>query len=143
MGEGSFSIRLAEQSDVDELYSFDLIAHQSEHRRAFIQRSVIAQNCYLACGMRIVGYAVLEYTFYEMGFVSMLYIHSDWRRHGVGTQLLGHLETLCKTDKLFTSTNLSNVPMQGLLARMRYILSGVIHGLDEGDPELIYLKRLP
>jgi hypothetical protein len=42
----------------------------------------------------------------------------------------------------FTSTNLSNIPMQSLLAKMGYLLSGVIHHLDEDDPELVYVKYL-
>ena len=50
--------------------------------------------------------------------------------------------SLCRTPKLFTSINLSNLGMQSLLAKSGYELSGVIHNLDEGDPELVYLKRL-
>jgi hypothetical protein len=56
--------------------------------------------------------------------------------------LLRHLESFCETSKLFISTNLSNLPMQSLLAKLVYVLSGVIHNLDEGDPELVYFKRL-
>ena len=26
--------------------------------------------------------------------------------------------------------------------RLEYVLSGVIHNLDEGDPEMVYFKRL-
>ena len=52
------------------------------------------------------------------------------------------MESLCRTPKLFTSTNLSNLPMQSLLAKLEYQLSGVIHNLDEGDPEIVYFKRL-
>ena len=88
----------------------------------------------------MLGYAVLEYTFFEQGFISMLYVRADHRRSGVGTALLSHLESVCRTRKLFTSTNLSNLPMQALLARLGYRLSGVIHDLDEGDPELVYIK---
>ena len=32
--------------------------------------------------------------------------------------------------------------MQSLLSKFGYVLSGVIHNLDEGDPEIVYLKRL-
>jgi hypothetical protein len=64
------------------------------------------------------------------------------RRNGAGAALVKHIESLCQTPKLFTSTNLSNLPMQSLLAKLGYILSGVIHNLDEGDPELVYFKRL-
>ena len=40
------------------------------------------------------------------------------------------------------ATNLSNLPMQALLAKLNYQLSGVIHNLDEGDPELVFFKRV-
>lgn len=32
--------------------------------------------------------------------------------------------------------------MQLLLAKLEYVLSGVIHNLDEGDPEIVYFKQL-
>ena len=44
-----------------------------------------------------------------------------------------------ETAKLFTSTNLSNQPMQRLLARPGWRSVGIIYGLDEGDPELFFL----
>ena len=132
-GRKVLSIQLATESNIDEICSFDLIAQQSDDRKAFIRHSVATRNCYIAIDRQIVGYAVLEYSFYETGFVSMLYVHSDWRRHSVGSTLVRHLESLCQTDKLFTSTNLSNLPMQSLLAQRGYKLSGVIHDLDEGD----------
>jgi hypothetical protein len=72
----------------------------------------------------------------------MLYVDSDYRRCGAGAALLKHMQSLCETPKLFTSTNLSNLPMQSLLAKLGYVLSGVIHNLDEGDPEIVYFKRL-
>ncbi|HNB51853.1 MAG TPA: GNAT family N-acetyltransferase [Anaerolineales bacterium] len=137
-----FTIRLATQNDIDEICALDQIARQDAHRVEFIQRAISAQTCYVGERGQIVGYAVLDYSFFEMGFVSMLYIHPDWRRHGAGVALMRHCETVCRTEKLFTSTNLSNAPMQALLARSGYQLSGVIHDLDENDPELVYVKRL-
>ena len=53
-----------------------------------------------------------------------------------------HMEQTCTTAKLFTSTNQSNAPMQALLNKLGYRQSGFIENLDEGDPELIYFKRL-
>ena len=71
----------------------------------------------------------------------MLYIRSDYRRNGAGAALVQHIESLCQTPKLFTSINLSNLPMQSLLAKLGYALSGVIHNLDEVYPEIVYFKR--
>ena len=48
----------------------------------------------------------------------------------------------CQTGKVFTSTNQSNLPMQRLCDRLGFIKSGYVENLDEGDPELIYVKLL-
>jgi GNAT superfamily N-acetyltransferase len=137
------SIRPAVENDIDALCSFDLIAQRENERREFIRRVVTSGECFVAVeGEKVIGYGVLNYTFYYVGCIDMLYIHSDYRRSGAGAALLQHLESLCKTPKLFTSTNLSNLPMQSLLAKLNYVLSGVIHNLDEDDPEIVYFKRL-
>ena len=137
------SIRPALESDVESLCSLDQTAQQSNERREFIGRSVADGTCYVAVSdQEVMGYGVLNYTFHHQGCIDMLYVAGDRRRHGVGTALLEQMERLCQTPKLFTSTNLSNLPMQSLLARCGYSLSGVIHNLDEGDPEIVYFKRL-
>lgn len=137
------SIRPAVENDLEALCSFDLIARRENERREFIRREVVSGNCFVAVtDEKVIGYGVLNYTFYYVGCIDMLYIHSDYRRSGAGAALLQHLESLCQTPKLFTSTNLSNLPMQSLLAKQDYVLSGVIHNLDEGDPEIVYFKRL-
>ncbi len=137
------SIRPAGESDVEALCALDLIARREDRRREFIRRAVASGTCFVAvAGGEVVGYGVLNYTFYSNGFVDMLYVRSDRRRGGAGAALLRHMESLCRTPKLFTSTNLSNLPMQSLLSQAGYELSGVIHNLDEGDPELVYYKRV-
>jgi ribosomal protein S18 acetylase RimI-like enzyme len=138
-----FSIRLAVSADIHSILRFDQVAQREERRRAFIAHSVDAGTCWVIVdAQQVAGYAVLNYSFFEQGFISVLYIHPDYRRQGAGLRLMQHLETICQTEKLFTSINLSNLPMQSLLARLSYLLSGVIHHLDEGDPELVYVKYL-
>ncbi len=137
------SIRLANESDVEDLCSLDLIAVREEKRREFIRRSVASNTCYVAVAKNeVIGYGVLNYTFFGNGSIDMLYVHSNHRRRGAGEVLLRYLESLCETPKLFITTNLSNLAMQSLLVKLGYALSGVIHNLDEGDPELVYFKRL-
>ena len=137
------SIRLANEGDVKALCSLDLVARRENKRREFIVRSVASGACSVAVAEdEVIGYGVLNYSFYDNGCIEMLYVHFDYRRRGAGAALLRHLESLCETSKLFTSTNLSNLSMQLLLAKLEYVLSGVIHNLDEGDPEIVYFKRL-
>jgi N-acetylglutamate synthase-like GNAT family acetyltransferase len=137
------SIRPAVETDIEALCSLDLVARRENERREFIRREVASGNCFVAVmNETVVGCGVLNYTFHHNGCIDMLYVDSDHRRRGAGAALLKHMESLCETLKLFTSTNLSNLPMQSLLAKLDYVLSGVIHNLDEGDPEIVYFKRL-
>ena len=46
----------------------------------------------------------------------------------------------CQTEKLFTSTNQSNGAAQRLFTSAGFVHSGRIEHLDEGDPELVYVK---
>ncbi len=132
------SIRSAVENDIEALYSLDLIAHRENERREFIRRVIACGECFVAVtDEKVIGYGVLNYTFYYNGCIDMLYVDSEYRRVGAGAALLKHLESLCQTPKLFTSTNLSNMPMQSLLAKLDYVLSGVIHNLDEDDPEIV------
>jgi len=136
------TVQLAAQDQIDAICALDEIARYNNERRQFIRRAVAEKSCYVAAGPQIIGYAVLDYSFFAQGFIAMLYVQQEWRQQGVGKILLEYLEKVCQTHKLFTSTNLSNLPMQRLLAKLNYRLSGVIHDLDEGDPELVYVKYL-
>jgi GNAT superfamily N-acetyltransferase len=130
-------------SDIESLCSFDLIAQRDHQRQEFIAVSVASRTCYVAAShSEVVGYGVLNYNFHSLGWIDMLYVAQDHRRQGAGRALVEHMESQCRTRKIFTSTNLSNLPMQTLLAKLGYTVSGVIENLDEGDPEIIYFKRL-
>lgn len=132
----------AECDDLEALYACDEFAAQSAHRRELIKRNVLAGNCYLAQASAALGYVMLDYSFFGNGFVSLLYVSQAARQRGVGCALMRHAESVCKTEKLFTSTNMSNAIMQALLNKLGYALSGVLHELDEGDPELVFFKKL-
>ena len=136
-------IRQGEPADVAGLIAFDHVARTDRRREEFIRHSIDAGACFVAtAGGAAVGYAVLEHGFFGNGIIAMLYIKADFRRRGAGSALVARYEAACVTPKLFTSTNLSNTPMQGLLTKCGYRLTGFIDNLDEGDPELVYLKRL-
>ncbi len=138
-----FTVRPATASDAPALCALDALAQQDESRRAFIARAVEDGHGYvIEAKGQVIGYAVLDTSFFGQGFISLLYIHPEHRRRGAATRLMQYLEQVCPTPKLFTSTNLSNRPMQALLAQLGYILSGVIYHLDENDPELVFVKYL-
>src|ERR1051325_2141304 len=108
----SFTVRSAAENDIQEISSIDSIAQTDEHRRNLIRRSVTAGDCFVISQEAILGFAILDYTFYDNGFVALLIVKSQFRRRGVGLALMQYLELVCQTAKLFTSTNLSNTPMQ-------------------------------
>jgi GNAT superfamily N-acetyltransferase len=137
------SFRPATAVDIESICAFDHIAQRESQRKEFLRRSVLSGACHIGAeNDEFICYGVLNYSFYDNGFVALLYVHSGHRRRGAGAELLGHLESLCETPKLFTSTNLSNLPMQSLLTKAGYVMSGVIHNLDESDPEIVYFKQL-
>ncbi|MDA1297732.1 MAG: GNAT family N-acetyltransferase [Chloroflexi bacterium] len=45
-------------------------------------------------------------------------MEDEFRRQGIGTALLLKAREICKTRRLWTSTNESNLPMRGLLEAM-------------------------
>lgn len=136
-------VREATPEDRDAIISFDQIARSDAGRVTFVERALCSETCLVVEQQgAIVAYAVLEYTFYEQGFVSMLYVAEAARRRGIGRTLMREIETRCRTSKLFTSTNQSNRPMQALLRELGYVPSGVIDNLDPGDPELVYFLDL-
>ncbi len=108
-----------------------------------LRKAVQSQICFLGlCEGKIAGFAIFDYSFYQQGFLSLLFVLPAYRRRGVADTLINYLEQNCATPKLFTSTNLSNLPMQSLLVKRGYLVAGVIHYLDEGDPELVYVTML-
>ncbi len=137
-------IKQAREEHIQAICSFDhVVKTDNGERGKFIRDSVRKEICYVAeMNGGAVGYTVLDYGFYACGMIEMLYVHSDFRRKGIGSELIKHIESICKTEKLFTSTNQSNLPMQGLMNRMGYVPSGFIDNLDDSDPEIVYFKRL-
>jgi N-acetylglutamate synthase-like GNAT family acetyltransferase len=91
---------------------------------------------------KVIAVAVLEYTFFEHGFVSWLYVTPVARRTGAGEILLRYVVSIRQTPKLFSSTNQSNRPMQTLFAKVGFEQTGVIHNLDPNDPEIVYYKAI-
>ena len=136
------NIRSAIPSDAESIIGFDHVAQSELSRVEFIKQSINSCQCYvIEYDERVVAFGVLEYSFYECGFISMLYVHPEFRRRGFGSELMIYLERSCKTEKLFTSTNQSNKTMRSLLESIGYQRSGIVENLDEGDPEIIYFKQ--
>lgn len=135
-------IRLATSSDTEAILAFDTIAQGEPARQTFIRKAVEAGYCtVIEANGQVVAYLIMERNFFGWPFIELVYVHNDHRQYGYATALMCHIEANCGTEKLFTSTNLSNLRMQRLLEKLGYTVSGVVHNLDEGDPEVFYFKR--
>lgn len=111
---------------------FDYIAGMIRARQMYVARD----------GWDRLGFITYKPDFFGHPFIDLLVVHPDARRQGVAAALVAHLERLLPDQKLFTSTNESNLPAQALFAKLGFVQSGRIENLDEADPEIIYYKWL-
>jgi ribosomal protein S18 acetylase RimI-like enzyme len=136
-------VEKATEKDLESIWALDRMVLGNSCRQDFLANAVRAGQCLIAqIGDTMVGFGVLEQSFYGHGFISLLIVHPNHRRRGIATTLIRHIESTCPTEKLFTSTNESNFIAQGLFEALGFVRSGYIENLDEGDPEIIYFKRL-
>ncbi len=131
-------------ADEGAMAALDPLARTSAERRALITEWVALGQAHVAFrDGRPAGYEALTRGFFRSPFVEMLMVAEGERRLGVGSALLGYLGGLVPAaEKLWTSTNTSNAPMRALLARAGFVPAGRVDHLDEGDPELVFV-RLP
>jgi ribosomal protein S18 acetylase RimI-like enzyme len=144
-GAKAHGIRDAAPEDAPQVVAIDIVAAVGDcERRASIEPWIAEGSMRVAIAAdEIVGYCVTERAFFGHWFVVMLVIAEGARRQGIGTELPLDAQRQRAAAKLFTSTNLSNQPMQRLLARLGWRSVGIVYGLDEGDPELLYLAPEP
>ena len=136
-------IDIAQASDVNQMVALDALVIGNARRKTLITELVGLQQGYIARQeSRIIGFLLMQHHFFGQPFIEVLIMHPSFRRQGVGTALMQHIEAVYTPGKLFTSTNASNKRMQQLCERLGYIRSGIVENLDEGDPELIYFKSL-
>jgi ribosomal protein S18 acetylase RimI-like enzyme len=115
-------------------------ASGDDDRRSAISRWIAEDTMRVAVTAdEVTGYCVTEHAFFGHAFVVMLMVAERSRGQGIGTRLLLDAQQRGATAKLFTSTNLSNQPMQRLLTRLGWRSVGIVYELDEGDPELFFL----
>jgi ribosomal protein S18 acetylase RimI-like enzyme len=135
-------IRKATVHDLQEICHIDQMVIGSRSRESYLLKAIESDTCNVAITDYVVGYAISDTSFYENCFISLVIVHPEFRRQGAARDLIQHIECHCPTQKLFTSTNESNVMMQHVCESLGFIRSGIIENLDEDDPELIYYKSI-
>jgi GNAT superfamily N-acetyltransferase len=91
-------------------------------------------------GGAMLGFAIVTRHFFGFPFVDLLVTAQAARRRGIGSALMAKCEAAHDADRIFTSTNESNAPMRALLWGAGWRPAGVVHYLDPGDPELMFVK---
>lgn len=137
-------VERATEDDLADMLAIDRAqgAHAAE-RVARVADAVRRRQALVARdGERKLGFAIVTHHFFGHPFIDLVVVHPEARRRGVGSALLAYVEKTQPGEKLFTSTNESNAAMQALLAKRGFARSGWIDNLDDGDPEIIYFKRL-
>ena len=124
--------RAAQAADVGAIVVID---PQGPDRREEIRALVRAAGA-VEHG-QIVGFlGIRPGHFYHRDFVDLLFVAPRggraWRVSSWSA--LGH----ALTSRVFTSTNQSNAPMRELLRSEGWTASGVLSGLDDGDPEHVF-----
>ncbi|MDV3514923.1 GNAT family N-acetyltransferase [Stenotrophomonas sp. C1657] len=132
-------IRAAVCTDLPALIALDSVAADDPRRAVQIGQWLADGHMHVAeLDDTLAGYQVQHRHFFGEAFIEMLMVAAPLRGHGVGSALLLHATSCSAGARLFTSTNQSNANMQRLLAAAGFQQCGIVHGLDEGDPELIY-----
>jgi len=140
-------VERATDDDFADVIAIDAQDHDAAHhppaRVDYLTEVVKRHESYIAReGWQILGFAVLTKHFFDQYFIELLLVHPENRSKGVASVLIRHIEKIVPTEKLFTSTNQSNSEGQALFEKLGFVKSGWIDNLDEGDPEIIYFKRL-
>lgn len=131
-------IRQAGPADSEAIV--DLLSILDLDRQEWLRRHVAAGEVLIALDLDdvILGYIVADHSFFERGFVHLFFVAESARRSGVGARLLAEAVERARSDRVFTSTNLSNSPMHALLVKAGWTSAGMVVGLDESDPEVFY-----
>lgn len=134
-------IRKARLSDLEAILAIDPIKEES--RNVFV-RDAIEDGHTLVYSLagKFLAYAIFDRSFFNQSFIHLIVVKKESRKQGIAKALVEEIERQCRTSKIFTSTNESNVVAKAFFENLGFVESGVVHNLDEGDPEIVLFKRL-
>lgn len=141
----AFDLRKAGTKDQAFVIELDFALNEEEHvklnREEKLVKAIKNEECFIIMdGETKVGFMVLDYRFFDQGWIELLLIDQKHRGKGMGAKAMELICRQSKTAKVFTSTNRSNIAMQKALKKAGFSFAGEIVGLDEGDPERFYSR---
>ncbi|HWT07339.1 MAG TPA: GNAT family N-acetyltransferase [Xanthomonadales bacterium] len=138
---GSWGIRAASQRDLTELEPILWPPLLAEPRRRRFLRGLDENEVVIIYGKDVVyAYAWIYEGFFGHTFLAYLAVQPQYRRNSLAGMLLEATGNRAVTDRVFSSTNVSNAAMQAVFERYGWRRCGQIDELDPGDPELVYVK---
>ena len=141
------NLRLAAKKDESLVVSIDYALDKDEHiklkREEKIIKAILDKECFIIeADSEIVGFILFDYRFFAQGWIELIIIGEKYRGKGIGGQVFDLICKQCEADKVFTSTNSSNTRMQKALTKSGFTFAGKLDGLDDGDPEFFYYKKI-
>ena len=128
---------------VDFDYNLDKVEHIELKREEKITKAILDEECFIIlANNRTVGFVIFDYRFFDQGWIELIILGEKYRGKGIGRQAIDLICKQCKTNKVFTSTNSSNIQMQKALSKVGFSFAGKINGLDDGDPDFFYYKNI-
>jgi len=125
----------------DEICGIDQEVIGDFSRREYLRTAINEKRCIIQqSGNGIAGFLIFTNDFFDNSFISLVIVKPSERRMGIATALLDFYVEMSATPKIFSSTNQSNTSMHKVFETAGFIKSGFIENLDEGDPEIIYVK---
>jgi ribosomal protein S18 acetylase RimI-like enzyme len=140
---GSWGIRAATMRDLVVLEPIAWPPLLAEPRRRRFLRGLDEGEVVIVHGRDdgiIYAYAWIYEYFFGHTFLAYLAVQPQYRRNRLAGMLLEATEARAVSDRVFSSTNVSNHAMQAVFERYGWRLCGEIDELDPGDPELVYVK---
>ena len=142
--ELKLNIQAARVKDLEAMIEINKAAAPKWHKHRHLSSALREKRAFIAFLGRIpAGFLIWTKDFYSHYFIDLVVVHPKMRRHGVASALIHAMENFCPGNKLFSSTNRSNLAMQGVFEGSGYVKSGYISHLDRNNPELIYYKKVP
>lgn len=131
----------AQITDLQSIVQIDSEVIGNTSREVLIENAIKQGRCILVKEKNeAAGFAIYDTNFFECTFISLVIVPPAKRRKGYASQLLNELVRTSPTEKVFSSTNRSNLSMQKVFEANGFVESGIVENLDEGDSEIIYFK---
>ena len=98
---GKVVLRLSKKADAAAVIELDPLK-----RKGIIERAIANGECFLIVAEESrVGFIIFNYNFFGRGFIDLIEIKESRRGHGYGGAAIQELFKVCKTERIFTSTN--------------------------------------